>query len=140
MGDSRYPKHLETRAAMFEKRADEMEKAFAGISGITIKKPSGAFYVSAVFDNVLNENPGSRSLPVIDVSLRNYISAEISSLKPDKQFTYWLLASTGICVVPLSGFASDLSGFRFTLLEYNDEKRKWIFKTLAESVHNYLTK
>jgi aspartate/methionine/tyrosine aminotransferase len=140
LGDPRYGKHLETRAAMFEKRADEMEKAFAGVSGILMKKPKGAFYVSAVFDDILNENPGSRSLPVIDVSLRNYISAEISGLKPDKQFAYWLLASTGICVVPLSGFASDLPGFRFTLLEYNDEKRKWIFKTLAEAVQNYLTK
>jgi len=138
LGDSRYPKHLETRAAMFEKRADEAEKAFANIAGIRIKKPNGAFYVSAVFDDILNENPGSRSLPVLDVSLRNYISAEIAGLKPDKQFAYWLLASTGICVVPLSGFASDLPGFRFTLLEYNDEKRKWIFKTLAEAVQNYL--
>jgi aspartate/methionine/tyrosine aminotransferase len=138
MGDSRYAAHLETRAAMFEKRADEMEKAFAGVSGIRIKKPCGAFYVSAVFDDILNENSAGRSLPVIDVSLRNYIGAEISGLKPDKQFAYWLLASTGICVVPLSGFASDLPGFRFTLLEYNDEKRKWIFKTLSESVQNYL--
>ncbi len=138
MGDSRYSKHLETRAAMFEKRADEMEKAFAGVSGIRIKKPNGAFYVSAVFDDVIKKNPGSRSLPVIDLSLRNYIGAEISGLKPDKQFVYWLLASSGICVVPLSGFASDLPGFRFTLLEHNDEKRKWIFKTIAEAIQNYL--
>ncbi|MDR2951654.1 MAG: aminotransferase class I/II-fold pyridoxal phosphate-dependent enzyme, partial [Treponema sp.] len=138
MGDPRYGKHLETRAAMFEKRADEMEKAFAGVSGILMKKPSGAFYVSAVFDNVLNENSDSRSLPVSDESLRDYIRAEIAGLKPDKQFVYWLLASTGICVVPLSGFATDLPGFRFTLLEYDDEKRKWIFNTLAEAVRNYL--
>jgi aspartate/methionine/tyrosine aminotransferase len=138
MGDSRYGKHLETRAAMFEKRADEMEKAFAGASGIRLKKPSGAFYVSAVFDDILNENPGLRSLPVSDESLRNYIRTEITNLKPDKQFAYWLLASTGICVVPLSGFASDLPGFRFTLLEYNDEKRNWIFNTLAEAVQIYL--
>jgi aspartate/methionine/tyrosine aminotransferase len=123
---------------MFEKRADEVEEAFAGIPGICMKKPSGAFYVSAVFDDVLNEKPGCRSLPVSDEGLQDYIRAEIAGLKPDKQFVYWLLASTGICVVPLSGFATDLPGFRFTLLEYNDEKRKWIFKTLAEAVRNYL--
>jgi len=138
LGDPRYGKHLETRAAMFEKRADEMEKAFTGVSGIKMKKPSGAFYVSAVFDDVLNENSGSRSLPVSDENLRNYIRAEIANLKPDKRFVYWLLASTGICVVPLSGFATDLPGFRFTLLEYNDEKRNWIFNTLAEAVRDYL--
>jgi aspartate/methionine/tyrosine aminotransferase len=138
LGDPRYGKHLETRASMFEKRADEVEEAFAGIPGILMKKPSGAFYVSAVFDDVLNQNPGCRSLPVSDESLRDYIRAQIAGLKPDKQFAYWLLASTGICVVPLSGFASDLPGFRFTLLEYNDDKRKWIFNTLAEAVKNYL--
>jgi aspartate/methionine/tyrosine aminotransferase len=103
-----------------------------------MKKPKGAFYATAVFDDVLNENSDSRSLPVRDEGLREYIRAETAELKPDKQFVYWLLASTGICVVPLSGFASDLPGFRFTLLETDDEKRKWIFKTLGESIREYL--
>jgi len=138
LGDSRYDRHLEARAAMFEKRSDEAEEAFANIPGIHMKKPKGAFYATAVFDDVLNENSGSRSLPVRDDGLRDYIRAETAGLKPDKQFVYWLLASTGICVVPLSGFASDLPGFRFTLLETDDEKRKWIFKTLGEAVREYL--
>jgi aspartate/methionine/tyrosine aminotransferase len=138
LGDPRYGRHLEARAAMFEKRADEMEEAFMGVPGILIKKPRGAFYVTVVFDDILNENPDRRSLPVRDDSLRNYIRTETAGLKPDKQFVYWLLASTGICVVPLSGFSSDLPGFRFTLLEYDDVKRKWIFNTMGEAVRAYL--
>jgi aspartate/methionine/tyrosine aminotransferase len=57
---------------------------------------------------------------------------------PDKRFVYWLLASTGICVVPLSGFASELPGFRFTLLEHDDAKRREIFKTLGDAIRRYL--
>ena len=34
--------------------------------------------------------------------------------------------STGICVVPLSGFCSPHPGFRFTLLETDDAKRGWL--------------
>jgi aspartate/methionine/tyrosine aminotransferase len=138
LGDPRYGRHLEARAAMFERRSDEAEEAFENVPGIHMKKPKGAFYATAVFDDVLNENSGSRSLPVRDSGLRDFIRAETAGLKPDKQFVYWLLASTGICVVPLSGFASDLPGFRFTLLETDDEKRKWIFKTLGEAVREYL--
>jgi hypothetical protein len=41
-------------------------------------------------------------------------------------------------VVPLSGFASDLPGFRFTLLEHDDEKRRWIYGTMGEAVKTYL--
>jgi aspartate/methionine/tyrosine aminotransferase len=51
---------------------------------------------------------------------------------------YWLLASTGICVVPLSGFASDLPGFRFTLLEHDDEKRRRIYTAMGQAVRRYL--
>ena len=138
LGDPRYGRHLETRAAMFEKRSDEAEEAFMDIPGIRMKKPKGAFYATAVFDDILNENADKRSLPVRDSGLGDYIRMETANLKPDKQFVYWLLASTGICVVPLSGFASDLPGFRFTLLESDDEKRKWIFKTLGEAVREYM--
>jgi aspartate/methionine/tyrosine aminotransferase len=56
----------------------------------------------------------------------------------DARFVYHLLASTGICVVPLSGFCSPHPGFRFTLLETDDAKRAWVFRTLAEAVTAYI--
>jgi alanine-synthesizing transaminase len=48
------------------------------------------------------------------------------------------LASTGICVVPLSGFCSPHPGFRVTLLEADDAKRGWMFRTLADAVAEYV--
>jgi aspartate/methionine/tyrosine aminotransferase len=138
MGDSRYPDHLVRRAAMFEQRAEEAYQAFQGIKGISLKKPRGALYATAVFDPGVLEEPVPRTLPVSDASLADYIREQTANVAPDKRFVYWLLASTGICVVPLSGFVSDLPGFRFTLLEYDDEKRREIFRTLGKAVGQYL--
>ena len=48
------------------------------------------------------------------------------------------LAATGICVVPLTGFCCTRKGFRVTLLECDDEKRRWTWHTIAESIKQYL--
>jgi aspartate/methionine/tyrosine aminotransferase len=138
MGDSRYQDHLKRRAAVFERRAGEAWQAFQGIRGISLKKPRGALYATAVFDPGVLDEPVPRSLPVSDGSLADYIREQTARVAPDKRFVYWLLASTGICVVPLSGFASDLPGFRFTLLEHDDEKRRRIYSGLGEAVRRYL--
>jgi aspartate/methionine/tyrosine aminotransferase len=137
MGDPRYPEHLARRAAMFEQRAEEAWAAFSGIKGIDLKKPKGALYATAVFDPGFLDD-SFRSLPVTAPSLAEYIREKTADVAPDKRFVYWLLASTGICVVPLSGFASDLPGFRFTLLEYDDEKRRRIYAAMGEAVKTYL--
>ena len=151
MGDPRYSEHLAARAAMYEKRAQEAEDILGNIPGTLMKKPRGAFYASMVFENEYAKNEG-HCLPVKSNELREFITGKTRNLKPDKQFAYWLLASAGICVVPLSGFTNDpdgnslldnslldnsLSGFRFTLLEHNDEKRRWIFSALADAVCTY---
>lgn len=140
MGDSRYGEHLARRAAMFEARAEEAAAAFAGIPGVSLVKPKGALYVTALFDERTFSDGASvrRRLPVKDPSLAAFIEERTAKVAPDKRFVYWLLAATGICVVPLSGFASELPGFRFTLLEHDDDKRRDIYRTLAESVRAYL--
>jgi hypothetical protein len=40
--------------------------------------------------------------------------------------------------VPLSGFCCKRDGFRVTLLECDDAKRRWTFETLARAVREYL--
>jgi len=136
MGDERYQAHLERRAAMYRNRALEVEHAFADIEGISAQKPEGAFYVTAVFDPA--RLIPKRHLTIKNLELATYIDAESAGLPDDKRFTYELLASTGICVVPLSGFASNLPGFRFTLLEHDDAKRQEVFKAIADSCKAYV--
>jgi aspartate/methionine/tyrosine aminotransferase len=139
MGDSRYPDHLVRRAAMFERRAEEAYQAFQGIKGISLRKPRGALYATVVFDPGILEEPVSRSLPVSAPSLGDYIRGQTAGVAPDKRFVYWLLASTGICVVPLSGHATSLPGIRFTLLEYYDERSRVIYTAMGKAVSQYLS-
>ncbi len=140
MGDSRYLEHLRSRAAMFKQRAEEAVKAFEGCHDVTVIQPEGAFYTTATFDPILFDaaTTGNHRLPVKDSTLASFIEEQTATVAPDKRFVYWLLASTGICVVPLSGFASDLPGFRFTLLESDDQQRNYIFSTLAQASKEYL--
>jgi len=140
MGDARYPDHLSQRAGIFETRAEEAAAAFEGMTGVALIKPKGALYATALFDQetFLDGNSGRRKLPLSDPELERFIEEKTAGLAPDKRFVYYLLAATGICVVPLSGFASKLPGFRFTLLEQDDEKRRWIYRTLANSAQAYV--
>ncbi|MDX5478022.1 MAG: hypothetical protein LPJ98_06150, partial [Cyclobacteriaceae bacterium] len=57
----------------------------------------------------------------------------------DKRFVYYLLASTQICVVPISSFCSDLRGFRVTLLEEDEQLFRETFEKLGEAIRFYLS-
>jgi aspartate/methionine/tyrosine aminotransferase len=101
-----------------------------------VNKPQGAFYMSVLFeDGALN---GKQNLPVTNPKAREYIENKLKGVEVDKRFVYYLLASTGICVVPLTGFCCSRKGFRITLLEMNDEKRRWTYRTIAESIRDYI--
>jgi aspartate/methionine/tyrosine aminotransferase len=70
--------------------------------------------------------------------VKEYIEKITQGVPDDKRFVYYLLAATGICVVPLTGFCCDRKGFRVTLLETDDERRQQTWKTIAESIKTYL--
>jgi len=133
--DSRYPGHLERRAAMFSKRADEAVSILSGIPKITVQKPGGAFYLTVVFNQKL---PTGELPPIANSAVAAKVEALASSVAPDKRFVYWLLGATGICSVPLSGFCSQLPGFRVTLLDNDDRRRVSTYQLLAEAIRTYL--
>ena len=135
MGDPRYLTHLENRKAMFEHRANEAYDAFSKVDGITVIRPQGAFYMSVLFnDNVLSD---TQSLPIEDDSVRTFIEGLVSDVEVDKRFVYYLLAATGICVVPMTGFCCQRKGFRVTLLESDDNKRANTWQTIANAIKTY---
>ncbi len=136
MGDSRYPGHLLFREKMFETRAQEAHRAFAHCEHVVFNKPSGAFYCTVMFKpGVLNDR---QTLPIDDRRIRTRIEELVVNVAPDKRFVYYLMGSTGIVVVPLTGFQCSHDGFRFTLLETDDAKRAWILKTLRDSIEAYV--
>jgi len=136
--DERFVPHLETRAKMFEKRAEEAYAILSQVKGIQAIKPQGAFYMTVVFEeNVLNRG---QSLPAKNEKLRDYLNELLQPGLPlDQRFVYCLMASRGICVVPLSGFCCKEQGFRFTLLEANDQQRIRNFEMMAEGIRAYLS-
>jgi aspartate/methionine/tyrosine aminotransferase len=48
------------------------------------------------------------------------------------------LGATGICVVPISSFCSELMGFRITLLEEDEEELNKIFTSLRDAIKMYV--
>ncbi|MBN2467259.1 MAG: pyridoxal phosphate-dependent aminotransferase [Deltaproteobacteria bacterium] len=137
IGDPRYLEHLETRKSIFERRANEAFEIFASVEGIRVTKPQGAFYMTILFeDGVLND---AQTLPISNTLARNFIEHKVLDVETDKRFVYYLLGATGICVVPLTGFCCSKKGFRITLLEMNDSKRRWTWNTIGDSIHQYLS-
>lgn len=134
LGDKRYKEHLLKRASRLSDRADQAWDLLSGIEGIRTVKPKGGLYMTVIFDKL----PESGTLEIKDRSIKGFVENIIKDVAPDKRFAYYLLGATGICVVPLTGFYSDLAGFRFTLLEHDDDKRLWIYTSLAESIKSYL--
>ena len=136
MGDPRYKSHLRERENMFAGRAEELVEGFHGCESVILNKPGGAFYFTIMFkDGVLND---SRMLEIEDLGIRKRIVQMTQEVEPDKRFVYYLMGATGIVVVPLTGFQCSHYGFRGTLLEHDDEKRAWIFKTLREAIDQYV--
>ncbi len=137
MGDARYLDHLTKRETLFDGRANEAMAAFEGCDAVITNKPGGAFYFTVMFkDGVLNQN---QTLAIADPKIKARIEELVKNVAPDKRFVYYLMGSTGIVVVPLTGFQCNHDGFRMTLLETDDAKRAWILKTLREAIDTYIT-
>ncbi len=138
MSDPRYYPMLKKRSEKYQQRADFAYEMLSKIPEITIHKPWGAFYMSLVFkDGVLNEK---QTLHIANPDIKNMLEKLIMpTFTLDKRFVYYLLASTGICVVPLtSGFNSSYNGFRFTLLEEEDNTFKKTITTLRDALIEYV--
>jgi aspartate/methionine/tyrosine aminotransferase len=133
-----YPAFLRSRQKRYEKFSKIAHDRLSRIDGVVVNKPMGAFYMGVVFeDGLLND---SQSLPIENGEIRDMVENLVSAPRtaPDKRFVYYLLASTGICVVPLTSFSTELQGFRMTLLEPDENRFKENMETLAEAIELYL--
>ncbi|MEX1087257.1 MAG: aminotransferase class I/II-fold pyridoxal phosphate-dependent enzyme, partial [Candidatus Paceibacterota bacterium] len=140
MGDERYYPYLAERNKQYEKRAQQLYDALADIEGLVVNKANGAFYMTVMFKKgVLT---GTEMIPIENEDARGIVAPYLKNgHEADKRFVYNLLASTGICVVPLStGFNSDLFGFRITLLERDDDTFEYIVGTLKDAIEKYIQK
>lgn len=136
MSDDRYYSYLEGRVDAYGRRSKRAVEVLSQIPGLIIHEAQGAFYMSALFkEGTLTQ---TQELP-ISTEAEAIISPYLEKASLDQRLVYFLLAATGICVVPLStGFNSTHQGFRFTLLESDEEKFEKILITLKNAVESYL--
>lgn len=133
-----YTSYLAERVTRYEKFSNIAYDILQEVEGVLVNRTNGAFYMSVVFeDGVLNQ--GQR-LPIVNHEVRTHIETLVSKpdISLDKRFVYYLLGATGVCVVPLSSFVTELQGFRVTLLERDETQFRKIFKILANSIEQYL--
>lgn len=139
LSDARYKEYLQSRRDAYSARADAAHAVLRKIPGVSMVKPSGAFYVTVTFDITGLSN--TQTLPVANPQVRALVEEKVAGFNPyqfDKRFAYYLMAAYGLCVVPLSGFNTELHGFRMTLLEENPEVFKKTLEILAEAIPKYL--
>ncbi|MEZ4485700.1 MAG: hypothetical protein R2864_14400 [Syntrophotaleaceae bacterium] len=133
-----YPIYLQERKDRYERFSNIAVELLESVPGIKVNRTNGAFYMSVVFEeDRLNHR---QSLPIEIDEVRKLVENLVSGsgVALDKRFVYYLLASTGICVVPLSSFCTLEQGIRITLLERDEQEFRKIFQTLGESITAYL--
>ncbi|MBW1635239.1 MAG: pyridoxal phosphate-dependent aminotransferase [Deltaproteobacteria bacterium] len=135
---AKYSDYLMNRVRRYEKFSNIAYECLKDVKGVLVNRTNGAFYMSVCFEEGILTN--SQTLPIknreVLEMVEELVSPENTSL--DKRFVYYLLGATGVCVVPLTSFATTINGFRITLLETDEVEFEKIFSTVAASINHYL--
>jgi aspartate/methionine/tyrosine aminotransferase len=134
-----HPEYWPHRAALnldIQKRGDVVLETLKDIPGLIVNKTYGAFYTSIIFRAGMLK--ATQKMIVDNAEAKELVEKLVVGVPLDKRFVYYVLAATGICVVPISSFCSDLEGFRVTLLEENPEKMRWMYQRLRAAILEYL--
>ena len=135
-GDPRYMEVKAQRAAMFERRANAVYNFFKDVPQVIAHPVQGAFYYCVVFrKGLLNDR---QTLPIRNPAVREFVEQSVRGVAPDKRFVHYLMGSAGVCVTPLSGFHSDLAGFRITTLRVDDEARMQVLGKIRQAIEDYV--
>ena len=104
---------------------------------IVVNRSNGAFYLSVVFNEAVLNN--KQHLEIENKEVKEYVNKLLdNNSEHDKRFAYNLLGATGICIVPLTSFFTNLLGFRMTLLEKDVERFERNVKTIAQKIVEYV--
>jgi alanine-synthesizing transaminase len=132
-----YQNYLIERTRHYEKLSNIAYDILKDVPCLMVNKTNGAFYMTVVFnESALNNH---QSLHIKKREIKEYVENLVKgSIEHDKRFVYYLLAATGICVVPLTSFFTPLLGFRMTLLDKDEAEFRYVVKTIAEKIVEYI--
>jgi len=132
-----YKNYLSERIGHYEKLSNIAYNILKDVPYLTVNRTNGAFYMTAVFNESVMNN--RQTLPIKQPEIRDYIEKLVDDkIQFDKRFVYYLLGSTGICVVPLTSFFTSLQGFRMTLLDKDPERFEATVRTIADKIVQYI--
>ena len=131
-----YQNYLDERRKHYEKLSNIAYNILKDVPCLMVNKTDGAFYMTIVFnESGLNSN---QTLHIKNKEIREFVENLVKEpIEHDKRFVYYLLAATGICVVPLTSFFTPLLGFRMTLLDKDDAEFEYTVRAIAEKFTEY---
>ncbi len=137
MSHPEYQNYLDKRKQHYEKLSRIAYDILKDVPCLMVNKTNGAFYMTVVFnESALNNR---QRLQIKKKEIREFVEDLVKeTIEHDKRFVYYLLAATGICVVPLTSFFTPLLGFRMTLLDKDEAEFKYVVKTIAEKIVEYI--
>ncbi|WMJ73068.1 pyridoxal phosphate-dependent aminotransferase [Cytophagaceae bacterium ABcell3] len=138
MEDPKYKAYRKAQNESIGRRSKIIADILGQIPQLKFNETYGAFYNTITFEEgVLHSK---QKLKIKDPKIQKMVESwvEQPDVDLDKRFVYYLLGATGICVVPISSFCSELKGFRITLLEENEELLTQIFTNLKDALVEYL--
>jgi alanine-synthesizing transaminase len=132
-----YQNYLDDRKKHYEKLSHIAYDILKNVPCLMVNKTNGAFYMTVVFnESALNNR---QKLRIEKREIRQYVeNLAKETIEHDKRFVYYLLAATGICVVPLTSFFTPLLGFRMTLLDKDVAEFEYVVKIIAEKIVEYI--
>lgn len=133
-----YAQWLTAYTAALEQISNEIADILGAVPGLKTGRIQGAFYLMALFEKgALNRR---QTLPIANRRAAEIIRRAVArpEFPLDKRFAYYLLAATGICVVPASDFSSPFPGFRITTLDRDPAHRRQTYRRLAQAIRDYL--
>jgi aspartate/methionine/tyrosine aminotransferase len=132
-----YKNYLRERTQHYEKLSAIAYGILKDVPFLIANKTNGAFYNTVIFnESVLNDR---QYLRIEKPEIKKYVEELTKgTMEYDKRFVYYLLAATGICVVPLTSFFTPLLGFSMTLLDKDVDEFELIVKTIAAKITEYI--
>lgn len=138
MSDKRYQPYRQSLNESIGRRSKIIAEILGQVPQLRFNETYGAFYNTIIFkDGVLSQEQKLKiSNPEIQKLVDSFV--DIPGMDLDKRFVYYLLGATGICVVPISSFCSNLKGFRITILEEDEKLLRNTFTRLKDAIIEYL--
>ena len=134
MSHEKYNDHLASRASYLKLRAEQLQQSLKNCAGLIPNRIDGSLFGMLIID----QNCFSKAkLPPVSGKYLQILEPHLSNASLDRVFTYYLLASTGICAVPLSSFHTNWQGIRLTLLEQNESKFQWICNKIKQTYKKF---